>query len=112
MPFLAITTNVDLTPEAEAAWTAEASKAIAAELGKPEAYVMVSLTKSTMSFAGSAEPAAFLCLESIGLPRDCEPVAKALTHIAECHGVPVQRVYFNCTDFSAARWAHAGATFA
>lgn len=112
MPNLSITTNAVLSPEAEAAWTAEASKAVAAQLGKPEAYVMVSLRKAAMRFAGSEEPAAFLDLNSIGLPRDCELLAKALASVAGCHGIPAQRVYLTCTDVPAPRWAQGGETFA
>lgn len=114
MPYLSITTNAVLSPEAEAAWVADASKALAAELGKPEAYVMVSLQKAgTLRFAGSDEPAAFLDLKSIGLPRSLNGVAQALTDLAARHGdVAARRVYLACADVAAAHWAHGGATFA
>lgn len=112
MPYLSITTNVALSSEAETAWTAEASKIVAAQLKKPEAYVMVSLQKAPMRFAGSLEPAAFMDLKSIGLPHDCERLAKALAAIATCHGIPDQRLYLTCTDVPAPRWAQGGEAFA
>ena len=112
MPYLSITTNVALSSEAETAWIAGVSKIVAAQLGKPEAYVMVSLQKAPMRFAGSTEPAAFMDLKSIGLPHDCERLAKTLADTAGCHGVPSQRVYLTCTDVPAPRWAQGGETFA
>lgn len=114
MPYLAITTNASLTPEAESALVAAASKCLSAELGKPEAYVMVSLQRvPTMSFAGSGEPTAFLDLKSIGLPRSLNSVASALTAILGQHGgVASERVFFTCAGVPAAHWAHNGSTFA
>jgi len=112
MPYLSITTNVALSSDAEAAWISEASKIVAAQLGKPEAYVMVSLQKAPVLFAGTGEPAAFLDLRSIGLPHDCERLAKALAAIAACHGVAPQRLYLTCTDVPAPRWAQGGEAFA
>lgn len=43
MPMLKIQTNVTLDTNAGHALVAEASRAVAAQLGKPERYVMVSL---------------------------------------------------------------------
>ena len=114
MPYLSITTNVALTAEAESAFTTDVSKALSSGLGKPEAYVMVSVqTVRTLRFAASPEPAAFLDLKSIGLPRSLEAIASSLTALAEKHaGIAPDRVFINFSDIAASHWAHAGATFA
>ena len=76
MPYLSITTNASLSPDSEAALAAASSKSLAAGLGKPEAYVMVSVhSVRTLRFAGSDEPAAFLDLKSIGLPLSLDTFA-------------------------------------
>ena len=114
MPYLSITTNAPLSADSETALAAVASKTIATELGKPEAYVMVSVQSvRTLRFAGLDEPAAFLDLKSIGLPRNLEGVANALTALVsqQCH-VAGNRVFIAFSDVSAAHWAHNGGMFA
>ena len=114
MPYLSITTNAILTPEIESALADAASKIVAAGLGKPEAYVMISVqAKSTLRFAGSDEPAAFLDIRSIGLPGNLNDVSKALTDTVTRHAnVAARRVFIAFADVSASHWAHGGATFA
>jgi len=114
MPYLSINTNADLTPETESALAATASKILAAGLGKPESYVMVSVqSNATLRFANSDEPAAFLDLRSIGLPKNLSSVAQALTDVLDQHAkVPASRVFITFSDVSPAHWAHGGATFA
>jgi len=114
MPSLSITTNASLAADSEATLAAAASKSLAAGLGKPEAYVMVSVhARTTLRFAASEEPAAFLEVQSIGLPRDLNAVAQALTDLVSQHThVPADRIYITFADIPAARWAHGGSTFA
>ena len=112
MPYLSITTNANV--DDGAAFVAEASRIVSSGLGKPESYVMAALQPvQAMSFGGSAAPAAFLEVRSIGLPRDLSKVSQGLTQAVTRHtGVPAERVYIAYGDVSAARWAHAGETFA
>ena len=100
--------------EAEAALAAAAAKSLAAEMGKPEAYVMVSVHPvRTLRFAGSDAPAAFLDLKSIGLPGNLDAVAAALTELVSQHcRVAGSRVFITFADVSPAHWAHNGGTFA
>lgn len=114
MPSLSIITNAALAPETESALADAASKILAAGLGKPEAYVMVSVqSRATVRFAGSDEPAALLDLRSIGLPRELDDVAHALTDAVNRHAhVPTRRIYITFVDMPAKHWAHGGATFA
>lgn len=114
MPYLSITTNAALTTEAETALADAASKIVAAGLGKPEAYVMISVqSKSTVRFAGSEEPAAFLDIKSIGLPANLNDLSRALTDTVTRHAnVSARRVFIAFTDVSASRFALGGVTFA
>ena len=114
MPYLSITTNTPLSQDAEVALAAAASKSLAAEMGKPEAYVMVSVHPvRTLCFGGSDAPAAFLDLRSIGLPDKLNTLASALTELVAQHGhIAGNRVFINFTDISPAHWAHNGGTFA
>ncbi|MDD5350424.1 MAG: phenylpyruvate tautomerase MIF-related protein [Chthoniobacteraceae bacterium] len=114
MPSLSITTNAALSPEAESALAAAASKILSAGLEKPEDYVMVSVqSHAAMRFADSEEPAAFLDLRSIGLPGDLNPLAQALTGAVNRHAhVPLRRVYLTFANVPARHWAHGGGTFA
>ena len=70
MPYLKITTSQSVDAGRKHRLLASASKAVAAELGKPEQYMMVSLDAGVpMVFGGTAEPCAFLELRGIGLPK-------------------------------------------
>jgi len=70
MPFLNIRTNQRLTESAAKTLASKASARVAELLGKPEAYVMVSVEyNAAMQFGGTDEPLAYLELKSIGLPQ-------------------------------------------
>lgn len=114
MPFLRIQTNVTVAKGDSAPFIAEASKLVAAELGKPERYVMVVLEDARpMLFAGTDAPLAYLELKSIGLPQaGTAALSAALCGLLE-RGlkVPKDRVYI---EFAAAQgpwWGWNGATF-
>jgi len=114
MPLLRIETNVSLDTSNAEALVAQASQAVAGGLGKPERYVMVTLQSDTpMAMAGTAEPAAFLDLRSIGLPDGkTEPLSKALCQLMESAiGIPPDRVYINFADVSRSNWGWNGGTF-
>jgi len=114
MPFLSILTNAPLSAETESALATAASKTLATCLGKPEAYVMVSVqSKATLRFAGSDAFAAFLEIKSIGLPRDLNTLAQMLTDVVTQHAqIPARCVYVTFADVPATHWAHGGTTFA
>uniref|UniRef100_A0A5B7C1K6 Phenylpyruvate tautomerase n=1 Tax=Davidia involucrata TaxID=16924 RepID=A0A5B7C1K6_DAVIN len=67
MPCLDISTNVNLDGVDTDSIFLEATKAVAAIIGKPESYVMVLLKGSVaISFGGNKEPAAFAEIVSMG----------------------------------------------
>ena len=114
MPLLRIETNVSLDAAHAEALAARASRAVAGELGKPERYVMVTVRPGTpMLMAGTAEPAAFLDLRSIGLPDSkTEALSQAFCQLIEDEiGVPPDRVYINFADVARAHWGWNGGTF-
>lgn len=114
MPLLEITTNCTLAIAQQQSLVSEASTLVAALLGKPEQYVMVSINSSTtMCFAGDSQPLAYLTLKSIGLPGDqtkhysqqlCEWLTQALD-------IPAQRIYIEFIDAPRHLWGWNGSTF-
>lgn len=114
MPLLRIETNVALDTGDAEAFAAQASQVVAGELGKPERYVMVTVQSGApMVMAGTAEPAAFLELRSIGLPDGkTEALSKALCAMIEgAIGVAQDRVYINFADVPRSYWGWNGGTF-
>ena len=87
---------------------------VAAQLGKPEKYVMVALEPGfRMSFAGSTAPAAFLQLKSIGLPESrTKEISSALCGFLEKElGIPKNRIYIVFEDVERSYWGWNGSTF-
>ena len=114
MPLLRIETNVALDTANADALAAKASHAVAGGLGKPERYVMVTVQAGTPTvMAGTAEPAAFLELRSIGLPADkTEALSKALCPLMQSAiGVAADRVYINFADVPRSHWGWNSGTF-
>jgi phenylpyruvate tautomerase PptA (4-oxalocrotonate tautomerase family) len=114
MPLLKITTNQSLEQERMGELLKQASASVAAMLGKPERYVMISIEHNPrMLFAGSDEALAYLELKSIGLPDDqTKQISHALCQLMEQQlGVRAERVYI---EFSAAErhlWGWNSSTF-
>ena len=114
MPMLKIQTNAVLSADDGKALVAEASRAVAALLGKPERYVMVSLeTEATMAFAGDTSPLAYLEMKSVGLPQgNTTALSKALCDLVKTKlGVPTDRIYIEFADAKGALWGWNGGTF-
>ncbi len=92
------------------------SALVARELGKPESYVMVSISPVTeMLFGGTAEPACFAALKNIGsfTPELTERLSALLCRaLSEGLGVPPNRIYIEFVDARGHLWGHDGGTFA
>lgn len=114
MPYLGVTTNQAVEASRQGEVVAALSREVAAMLGKPESYVMVSLQAGVpMSFAASDAPAAYLVCKSIGLPeaRTAE-FSAALCQAAErLLQVPPARIYIDFQDVSRHLWGWDGRTF-
>ncbi|OAM87125.1 phenylpyruvate tautomerase MIF-related protein [Termitidicoccus mucosus] len=114
MPYLKIQTNLPLTKKAERNVLKNASALVAAELEKPEEFVMVAIQPDTpMLFSGSDDPVAFLELKSVGLPgRKTKRLSQALCALIKDHlGVPEERVYVKFIDVNRGMWGWKGGTF-
>lgn len=94
MPFIKVETNVRVADEAGCL---KGLSALAAELlGKPESYVLAVLEPDKrLSFGGAADPAAFVTLDSIGLPEARTPeLSAALCDFLDRElAIPAARVY-------------------
>jgi len=115
MPLLAVKTNRVLDSATEEAIGPELSRMCVGLLGKSEAYVMVSLScGENLWFAGSAEPAAFAELRSIGLPElEIPRLAESLCGLlADKLKVSPERIYLNFPATPGDRWGWNGGTFA
>ena len=114
MPFLKIQTNQRLSESGAKSLASQASVSVAGLLGKPEAYVMVSVEcNAAMQFAGTDEPLAYLELKSIGLPQSITAsTSRALCDlIAKETGVATDRIYIEFTDAPRHMWGWNGDTF-
>jgi len=114
MPYLMIQTNQTIDATASKSLLAAASKLVAAELGKPENYVMVALEAEVpMLFAGTDAPLAYLELKSIGLPENkTAALSKALCGLIEqSTSISQDRIYIEFADATRAMWGWNGATF-
>jgi len=66
MPLLKLETTVPLPEEKGKLLLAALSKAVAETIGKPEQYVMITVSQSAMLMSGKAGDAAFVDIRSIG----------------------------------------------
>lgn len=114
MPLIKVETNVALD-EAQSMDTAKALSALAADmLGKPEGYVLsVFEGGKALVFGGSDEPAAYVTLDSIGLPEDrtAEFSATICSFLETALGVPGGRVYIAFGDIQRHLFGWDGKTF-
>ena len=114
MPYLKIQTNLPVSKKAERAVLREASTLVARELAKPEELVMVALQPDTsMLFAGTDDPVAFLELKAVGLPaRKTRTLSKVLCEMIEKHlGIAAERVYVKFISATRGMWGWKGDTF-
>lgn len=114
MPYLKIQTNLSLGKKSQHTILRNASSLIALELEKPESLVMVALQPdTTMIFAGSSEPVAFLELKSVGLPgRKTRKLSQALCELIGQHlGIAKDRVYVKFINVKHGMWGWKGDTF-
>src|SRR5579864_1223263 len=114
MPLLKIQTNTKLPVDKRDELLRKASRAVAQQLGKPEAYMMVSLeTEHSIMFAGTSEPAALMDLKAIGLPAGkTAQLSALLCELAKSDlDVAGERVYINFADVPPNLWGWNGETF-
>lgn len=114
MPYLSIQTNREFDTTTATQLMQQASKTVSEVLGKSENYVMVALPPPVpMVFAGSDQPAAYLELKSIGLPKEtAAPLSENLCSLVNEHlGVAKDRIYIEFADAQRTMWGWNGRTF-
>jgi len=114
MPLLKLETTVVVPEDKRKGLLTSLSKAAAGTIGKPEQYVMVTLSQAAMVMSGKPGDAAFVDIRGIGgLSGDVnrklsQQVCKLLT---DSLGISPDRVYLNFTDVDASNWGWNGSTF-
>lgn len=114
MPLLRISTAKQVAAEDQEKLLTDVSALVAEGVGKPVGYVMTQFERlETMTFGGSADPACFLQLKSIGLPeaKTKELSATLCEFVEERLGVPSSRVYIEFVDAPRTMWGFNGSTF-
>lgn len=114
MPLLALQTSVQLSAQQRYDLLAPLSRIVAECIGKPERYVMVTVSEAAMLIGASEGPAAFADLRSIGglngtVNRKLSERLCAL--LQEQLGIPPERVYLGFANISAENWGWNGTTF-
>jgi hypothetical protein len=112
MPFIKVETNVAVADEAACL---KGLSALAADmLGKPESYVLAELEPGKkLLFGGTGDPAAFVTLDSIGLPEDrtSEFSATICAFLNRELSIPANRVYIAFGDIKRHLFGWDGGTF-
>ncbi|RLB49665.1 MAG: hypothetical protein DRI90_24345 [Deltaproteobacteria bacterium] len=114
MPLLKVTLSVELSDSARDRFLAEGSTLVAELLGKPERYVMVTVSQDPIRFGGDDSPAAFVELRSIGGlgPETNQSLAQRLCELVDqTAGIPKDRTFLNFVDVARSNWGHNGSTF-
>lgn len=113
MPFINITTNVDVNDEKAAAVKSALGTAITVIPGKSENWLMVNITGgSKLFFKGTEQPAAMVKTElygSAGADRLSALTAKITAILGDDLGIPADRIYVSylCTN----DWGWNGSNF-
>ena len=114
MPFLKLDTTVVLSDDKRKALLSSLSKTVAETIGKPEEYVMVTVSPAAILMSGKPGDAALVDVRSIGgLSNDVnrQLSQKVCRLLNESLGVPQDRIYLNFTDVEAGNWGWKGNTF-
>ncbi|HEX7597167.1 MAG TPA: phenylpyruvate tautomerase MIF-related protein [Polyangia bacterium] len=116
MPLLQLSTSAYPADEPKRARLLKGlSSLVARLLGKPESYVMISLTaRAEISFAGSSAPACYAELKNVGTlsGSQTEELSKVLCQeLSAGLGVPPERIYIEFTNADGAMWGWNGGTF-
>jgi len=114
MPLLKLETTVPIPEDKQKALLSSLSRAVAETIGKPEQYVMVTISQAAMAMSGTPGNAVFVDIRSIGgltssvNRKLSEQICKLLN---DSLGIPPDRVYLNFAEVDAGNWGWNGSTF-
>lgn len=114
MPFLNLFLGKNVEESQKNKVISSLSKIIAESLGKPQEYMMVSISETKIIMAGSTEPAAFADLRSIGgiNAKSTKLLSqKICSFLHDELAIAENRIYCNFTDIPAQNWGWNGNTF-
>ena len=114
MPYVKIQTNRTVDEDLKEKLLLAASSLVSGLLGKPERYVMTALQDDLpMTFAGTADPCAFIECKSIGLHESkTRELSAGLTGlVTEELDILPDRVYIEFADSKGSMWGWDGGTF-
>lgn len=114
MPLLKLETTVTLAEDKRASLLPALSRVVAETTGKPEQYVMVTVSQVSMLMAGKPGDAAFVDIRGIGeldAKVNSELSQKICQALEQSLGIAPARIYLNFTDVPAQNWGWNGQTF-
>jgi len=114
MPYIKIETSETLDGPSAGDLLKKTSAFISALLGKPEQYIMVSISQAMpMMLGADVKPAAYVELKSIGLQQDrCADLSKDICAFLERElSVPPDRVYIEFTALNGKMFGWNSRTF-
>jgi phenylpyruvate tautomerase len=114
MPFLKLETNVSMSDEKRDFLLAGLSRRVAMSIGKPEEYVMASISSAALFMAGKPGAAAFVDIRSIGGLSGLvnEKLSQEICAVLkEGLGIAPERVYMNFANVEASYWGWNNETF-
>lgn len=114
MPYLKLSTNVNVNAEQSSQLLADFSRLLSKETSKPERYVMVELAgNNVMMFGGNTDPLAYVECKSIGLSKpQANSLSTEIAHLLQQRlSVPMDRVYIEFSNCPAEFWGWNGSTF-
>jgi len=114
MPLIKLETTVSLSDNQRQVLATSLSKIVAENIGKPEKYVMVSISAASMIISAQPGDAAFADVRSIGglgqtINRRLSQQICGL--LKTSLNIPPERVYLNFTNVEAGNWGWNGNTF-
>ena len=114
MPLLKLETPVVLTDEKQKTLLAGLSRIVAETTGKPEGYVMITISHAAISMSGKPGNAAFVDVRGIGGLNGAvnrQLSQKVSQFLNQSLGTPTDRVYLNFTEIEGHNWGWNGNTF-
>lgn len=113
MPLLKLDTSVALSDEMKRDLLPKLSRLVAETIGKPEDYVMVTISSSAILMSGKPGDAAFVDIRSIGgLSKNVNQQFsnKICALLKDSLGLAADRVFLNFTDINAPNWGWKSST--
>jgi phenylpyruvate tautomerase PptA (4-oxalocrotonate tautomerase family) len=114
MPLLRLESTVTIAPDQQQRLLVALSKIVASGIGKPEQYVMVTISPAAIMMSGKSGDSAFVDIRSIGglnAKVNGELSEKVCALLAQELKIPANRIYLNFSDIEAGDWGWNGSTF-